>query len=80
MIPNKLYFNSAIKSLENKNNFLVWWFPFNGIIRNSDGEEVGTLSTQIIDKLIESEKLEFISYGSGLLDHERYYKLKTELF
>lgn len=75
MMPNKLYFNSALKALENKENFLVWWFPFNGIIRNNDGEEVGTLSTQIIDKLIESEKLEFNSYGKGLLDHERYYTL-----
>ena len=76
MLPNKLYFNSALKALENKKNVLVWFFPFNGIIRNKDGEEVGTLSTKIIDELIESEKLEFQSYGNGLLDHERYYKLK----
>jgi hypothetical protein len=75
MTPNKLYFNSALKALENKKNFLVWWFPFNGIIRANDGEEVGTLSTQIIDKLIKSDKLEFHCYGSGLLDHERYYTL-----
>jgi len=76
MIPNKLYFNSALKALEDKNNYLVWWFPFNGIIRRNDGEEIGTLSTKIIDKLMESGKLEFQCYGSGLLDHEQYYNLK----
>lgn len=74
---NKLYFKSALKALENKNNYLVWWYPFNGIIRAGDGEDVGTLSTRIIDKLMNSGKLEFICYGSGLLDHEKYYILKT---
>lgn len=76
-MENKLYFNSALKVLDNKRNVLVWWFPFNGEIREIDGEVVGTLSTRIVDKLIESQKLEFIGCGSGLLDHERYYKLKT---
>lgn len=79
MIPNKLYFSTALRELENKNNFLVWWLPWNGIIRNHYGEEIGTLSTQIVEKLIESEKLEFRSNGSGLLDHERYYKLKLSV-
>ena len=73
MIPNKLYFNSSLKVLQNKDNFLVWWFPWNGIIRNKDGEEIGTLTNQIIDKLFENDKLKFIGNGSGLLDHERYY-------
>lgn len=75
MFENKLYFNSALHHLSDSNNFLVWWFPFNGIIRNKDGEEIGTLSTQIIDKLMESEKLRFVGRGSGLLDHEKYYRL-----
>lgn len=77
MYPNKLYFKTALKALENKNNFLVHWFPWNGIIRNKDGEEIGMLSTQVIDKLLASEKLEFTGYGSGLLDHEKYFKLKV---
>ena len=78
MYENKLYVKTALKVLENKNNFLVWWFPWNGIIRNKDGEEVGTLSSKVIDNLMQTEKLEFNSYGSGLLDHEKYYVLKTE--
>lgn len=78
MYENKLYVKTALKALENKNNFLVWWFPWNGIVRNKDGEEIGTLSSKVIDNLMQTEKLEFHSYGSGLLDHEKYYVLKTE--
>lgn len=78
MYENKLYVKTALKELENKNNFLVWWFPWNGIVRNKDGEEIGTLSSKVIDNLMQTEKLEFNSYGNGLLDHEKYYVLKTE--
>jgi len=75
----KLYFNTALKALEDKNNFLVWWFPWNGMIRNKDGEEVGEISTKIMEKLIDSEKLTFIGRGSDLLDHEKYYKLLKKI-
>ena len=78
MYENKLYVKTALKALENPNNCLVWWFPWNGIVRNKDGEEVGTLSSKVIDKLMETDKLKFHSFGSGLLDHEKYYVLKTE--
>jgi hypothetical protein len=77
MIENKLYVKTALKTLENPNNCLVWWFPWNGIVRNRDGEEIGTLSSNVINKLMETEKLELHSCGRGLLDHERYYVLKT---
>lgn len=77
MIPNKLYFNTALKALENKSNFLVWWFPWNGEVRNNDGEEVGVISTKVMDRLINDERIVFIRNGTDLLDHEKYYKLKT---
>lgn len=76
MYENKLYFNTALKALENENNFLVWFFPWNGIIRNNDGEEIGVISTKVMERLIDSDKIVSIGRGSDLLDHEKYYKLK----
>lgn len=71
----KLFFASTLKELENKNNLLVHWSPFNAIVRNKDGEEIGSVSTGIVEKLLNSGKLQFIGKGSGLLGHESYYKL-----
>lgn len=72
---NRLYFNTAIKQLENKNNFLVWYFPWNSDIRNYHGDEIGQISTKVTQKLIDSGRLRFSHNGEGLLNHEKYYKL-----
>jgi hypothetical protein len=77
MYPTKLYFNSAIKALENQKNRLVWFFPWNGIVRNDDGEEIGEISSKVMDRIINSHKCRFIGTGTGLLNHEKYYKLKV---
>lgn len=75
----KLYFNSAMKELKNKNNFLVWFFPWNGIVRNYDGEEIGEISSKIMQKLIDSNRFKHTCNGKGLLDHERYYILNPSI-
>ena len=77
MIPNKLYFNTALKVLENENYYLVRFFPWGGLVRSKDGEEQGDISTRVMEKLMDSGKLEYIGKGRELLDHETYYKLKT---
>jgi len=74
MTTNKLYFKKALILLRTYNNVLVHFHPWNGIIRNKDGEEIGAVSTKIIDKLLKTENFEFLGYGEGLLSHEKYYK------
>lgn len=76
MIPNKLYFNTALKVLENENYYLVRFFPWGGLVRSKDGKEQGDISTRVMEKLMDSGKLEYIGKGRELLDHETYYKLK----
>tara|TARA_R110000796_G_scaffold162503_1_gene279244 strand:- start:662 stop:889 length:228 start_codon:yes stop_codon:yes gene_type:complete len=71
----KIYFNEATKLLKDQNNVLVRFEYWNGIIRSKHGEEKGELSTKMVDKLIDKNKLEFICDGSGLLNHEKYYKI-----
>lgn len=78
MYPTKLYFNSSIKALENQENILVWFFPWNGIVRNNDGEEIGEISSKVMDKIINSHKCKFFGNGAGLLNHEIYFKLKVD--
>lgn len=75
-MSKKLDFKKSLKALENQNNFLVHWFPFNGEIRNTNGEVIGSVSTRIADKLIDSDLLTRIGRGNGLLNHETYYKPK----
>lgn len=70
-----IYFNEATKLLKDQNNILVRYEYWNGIIRGRDGEEKGELSTKMVDKLIDKNKLEYIGNGSGLLNHEKYYKM-----
>ena len=70
----KIYFNEATKLLKDQNNVLVRFEYWNGIIRSKEGEEKGELSTKMVDKLIDKNKLEFIcnckysfnSYRMGL--------------
>ena len=76
MIPNKLYFNTALKALENENYYLVRFFPWGGLVRSKDGEEQGDVSTLVMEKLIDSGKLQYIGKGQELLNHESYYTLK----
>lgn len=48
------------------------------MVRNHDCEEVGVISQQVMDRLLECEAL--ISYGVGteLLSHERYFRYNPE--
>lgn len=73
---DKLYYKKALKILENKSRYFVYWFPFNGEIRSMDGKTFGRISTRIADKLLNSGLLIHIGNGTGLLNHEKYYKLK----
>ncbi len=75
MYVNKLYFDSAIKYLENTKTVLVRFSYYNGVVRNDD-DEIGEISSRIMDKLINSGRFRFIGNGTGLLNHEKYYKLK----
>ena len=77
MYPNKLYFKTALKLLENPKTRLVQYEYWNADIRDYDGDELGVISQKVTDKLINSGKLEFIGNGTGLLNHERYFKLKV---
>lgn len=72
----KLDYKKALKILQDKSKYFVYWSSFKGEIRGNDGETFGTISTRIADKLLNSELLIHISNGSGLLNHEKYYKLK----
>jgi hypothetical protein len=75
-MSNRLNYKQSLINLKPKENILIYFHPFNGEIRNKDGETIGTLSTRVCDKLINSELLKFISNGNGLLSHEKHYKLK----
>ncbi|WP_294288526.1 hypothetical protein [uncultured Chryseobacterium sp.] len=77
MIPNKLYFNTALKALENPANFLVWFFPWNGMVRNEDGDEIGVISQKVMERLIDHDRIIDVGKGSDLLAHEKYFKLKN---
>lgn len=74
----QLFFTSTLKELGNKNNFLVHLDGYNAIVRNNDGEEIGELSESIANKIIKSGKVKFTGKGSGILNHEKYYKLDTK--
>lgn len=71
----QLDYKKSLKALQNKSNYLVYWSPFNGAIKNADGKTIGRLSVRITDKLLNSELLIHTGNGTGLLDHEKYYKL-----
>ena len=72
----KLDYRNALMILKDNSKYFVYWSPFNGEIRNMDGEVFGSTSTRIADKLLNSELLIHIGNGTGLLNHEKYYKLK----
>jgi len=72
----KLDYKKALKTLQDKSKYFVYWSQFNGEIRGNDGEVFGSISTRIADKLLNSELLIHIGNGTGLLNHEKYYKLK----
>ena len=74
----KIYLKQTLVLLKDKNNFLVRFDSYDGIIRNKYEGEKGELSQKIIDKLINRGKIVFISNGRGLLNHEKYYKLKND--
>jgi len=76
---NKLYFTTSLKALENPDNFLVWFFPWNGMIRNNDGEEIGDISTKVMERLIADDRIQPIGRGYDLLYHEKYFKLKQNV-
>lgn len=71
----KIHFDKALSILKDPSNILVRFEYWNGIIRTKDGEEKGELSTKIMDKLIDSKKVDFVCNGTGLLNHEKYYKI-----
>ena len=74
----KLDYKKALKILQDKSKYFVYWSPFNGEIRGNEGETFGSISTIIADKLLNSELLIHIGNGTGLLNHEKYYKLKDD--
>lgn len=76
MNKGKLNFKSVLKEMKNQDNFIVYWSPFNGQIRNKDGDDIGSITTRIMDKLLASDLLIESGKGTGLLDHETYYRLK----
>lgn len=71
----KLDYKKALKMLQDKSRYFVYWSPFEGEIRGLDGETFGRISVRIADKLLNSGLLNHIGNGTGLLSHERYYNL-----
>ena len=75
-MKNKLDYKKALKILQDKSKYFVYWSPFNGEIRNMDGKTFGSVSTRVADKLLNSGLLIHINNGIGPIDNEKYYKLK----
>ena len=72
----KIYFDKALQILKRTDVHLIVFRDSDcGTLRDTDGDEYGDLSRNMVGKLIEEKKVYFIANGSGLLDHERYYKL-----
>lgn len=78
MLIKRLNYQQTLKSLEKNDCILVYWSPFNGEIRRSDYKTIGTVSTRIMDKILNSDLVTHVGNGEGLLNHEKYYKLKNK--
>lgn len=76
MTKGKMNYNTILKEMKNKDNFIVYWSPFNGEIRNKDGDTIGSISTRMMDKLLGNDMLVSSGKGTGVLDHETYYRIK----